>query len=687
MNYFWFLINNSLVLLICLLLSKSLFARHGLSKQILATALLLPIIILLDIQILGIAGILNCLWITISLAILLSWVWLFYRRSTDTVLKQTPKNLVLQTILLMFLAVAGGLFFSCFFSQGTRFGPDGLSYHSYFAATTVISGDLSLPYSLGNDFYPYNAETLSVWFLLPFQGDGLVCLAGYTWGTISFLLAVVYARRFQASGFWAFLAGGIILLAPPIQAHIRSYAAVDLAGPCMFLASLLFISPSPNAATLRDRWPDFLMGGLCAGYSLGTKFSFLPAVVFLGILYIVFYRKNLFSVLTWQGLLFVTAVFLTGGYWYLRNWLLTGNPFFPAEAGFFSGPLSKDIQFQTTVFYWLFQVPYSEERWRIFWSSLTDWPLPLFVISGCGFLSTACFFVCKRRPSSLQTALFCLGCLLLSLHFFMPFSGSSNSPTAPFRIELRFLIGPYMIGMLLLFNFVNSEKRFGRFWAAAICLAILFRYGFRINKVAVGAGIIILNGILGHCWKIMRYQILAWINRPLCGALIGLGFFAGISFFYPHNQRLTNQQLWGNPDHPGEPYIRTAVWRALEELPPGSSISGFGGIHPWYSYPFFGRRLQFQFVRTNRDGSHMQPLYTMGGRRSGWYNWWDRDSSIPKQETFIENLQISKVNCVVIQADQTGNWPPQRDLLQNCADCTLKFHNEYAEIWLIPDGL
>jgi hypothetical protein len=684
----YFLVNNLLAVLICFYISRILFYRSGITKQFLAAAVFFPILILLDIQILGILEILDPLWISVSLLMVLLGVLICGRRLWKSFFSD-PESIEtrgsFQILFFLFAALIAGLVFSSCFARGTQFGPDGLSYHSFFAAHSKISKSISLPYSSGNDFFPYNAETLSIWFLLPFPGDGFVCLAGYAWGFLVFMLAFVHARRLQASLFGALLSGMIILLTPPVQQIIRSYAAVDLAGPCMLLASVYFLFPGPDRSIPSGRWNDFLAGGLCAGYSLGTKVSFLPAVVILLVLILIVYRRIGISALFSSSLVFLGGVLLTGTFWYFRNLVLTGNPFFPAEIGPFSGPLSKEIQLQTTVFHWLFLVPFSQERWIAFFTSLTDWPLSMWILSCCGYLAAAfCFVMRKAGRTNLETALLCGGGALFLLHFIMPFSGSSNSPAAPFRIELRFLIGPYLMGLFLLFRFMNSSSPIGKIWILLVCLAVLFRYGFRAEKILPAAAMILL--CLGACpiWNRLRKQIAFLSRRPVYLSAVCFCLAAGMAVFYPSNQQLTDRRILGSAAESDPGADRAAVWRQLENLPPGGSIAGFGGIHPWYSYPFFGRRLQFEFVRINQDGTLRQPLYRRGSRRTGWFDWWNADSSSPVQETFLFNLQKSGVDYLILQADASDHWPMQRILLQNDPAAILEFENEYAQIWKVP---
>ena len=285
----------------------------------------------------------------------------------------------------------------------------------------------------------------------------------------------------------------------------------------------------------------------------------------------------------------------------------------------------------------------------------------------------------------MKGALFLSGVLLFLLHFTMPFSGSSNAPTAPFRIELRFLLGPYLIGLLLLLSHVNLSRRWGQILTSLVCLAVLLRYGLRFEKIALAAGVILACAALGLLWKFRGHEIIFRVLSPLPLAAAVLGFWGGMAVFYPHNQHLTDRRILGKVQSPDPENDWAAVWRKLETLPSGSSVAGFGGVNPWYSYPYFGRQLQFRFVRINSDGTRREPMFERGSRQSGWFEWWSADSTVPARETLTTNLIDSGVDYLVLQTDQSGTWPPQRDLLQETPACTLVFQNPYAQIWKIAE--
>ncbi len=77
--------------------------------------------------------------------------------------------------------------------------------------------------------------------------------------------------------------------------------------------------------------------GFVFGMLIGSKYT---AIYFIIVL-IVFYLKKILSYINiWRTLAFLVPFSLFGLFWYIRNYLLTANPFYPIARFGFKGPLS-----------------------------------------------------------------------------------------------------------------------------------------------------------------------------------------------------------------------------------------------------------------------------------------------------------------------------------------------------------
>jgi len=64
---------------------------------------------------------------------------------------------------------------------GCWYSGDDLSYHGAAAASWLQGGPFYLPTENFHAYYPFNAELLALWFMLPTGTDSLAGLAGALW--------------------------------------------------------------------------------------------------------------------------------------------------------------------------------------------------------------------------------------------------------------------------------------------------------------------------------------------------------------------------------------------------------------------------------------------------------------------------------------------------------------------------
>lgn len=222
---------------------------------------------------------------------------------------------------------------------------DGLWYHLTTVVTWLQQRQLSVsPVEGWSNGYPANTELIFTWQAL-FFGDGrFIHNAEALFAVIGALAVAGIARILEASRPQALAAASLYLLTPAVMAQ-EPTAYVDLAFASMFLAFFYF------ALRYVGRWrlSDAILAGSCAGFCLGAKSS---ALVFIGVSYVVIlviaahrWRSDRVA---WRvahtsdregpqwprsfsaTLAFALPLALLGGYWYLRNWTIYGDPLYPA---------------------------------------------------------------------------------------------------------------------------------------------------------------------------------------------------------------------------------------------------------------------------------------------------------------------------------------------------------------------
>ena len=250
-------------------------------------------------------------------------------------------------------------------------GFDALSYHLEFPLNWIQAGKIyPVPTGFGDlspTYYPMLTGLFYGWFLLPGQGLLIADVAGLAWApALYFVLRALildsedsYGGANSVSGEernivpppdkWGVIGlEGTALLGATIPYLISQAQTAQNDLPLCVLLLLAFYYTRRLLITLRERSESIrtvlmeraLPAGLACGFAAAVKYT---ALVYLGgiLLYLLVfeflrYRVRLRKLTGFAFLIFVVALVFAGGYWYLRNWRLSGNPLFPGEIGLFS---------------------------------------------------------------------------------------------------------------------------------------------------------------------------------------------------------------------------------------------------------------------------------------------------------------------------------------------------------------
>jgi hypothetical protein len=209
---------------------------------------------------------------------------------------------------------------------------DSLMYHLPNIAQWHSTGELNTldQFRFTNSRFPFGWEVLAGLFGFPFESDIAVGLPGLLawalWG-IAIVVAGVHlgARRISALS-----AAALVMVMPLVLENLHTlhvevvFAALFTAGLCM---ALLYA---------RLRSPVFLyLELLVCGLLLGTKTSgFVYAVLLMAIAFLLRFvmapkgspDHERSPNMLWVGLLCLLLGIFIGAFWYVKNWLLVGNP-------------------------------------------------------------------------------------------------------------------------------------------------------------------------------------------------------------------------------------------------------------------------------------------------------------------------------------------------------------------------
>lgn len=208
---------------------------------------------------------------------------------------------------------------------------DGPIYHLYFAARWWKAERLFLVASPFGEsaatYFPANGDLWFTWLMVSWQGDRLARVGQAPCLLMAMLAAFSLARRTGSGRNSSLLATCWFVSSTPLL--LFSFEAnVDT----IFAASYLTAAYFFLVYIQRDAGPSALaLGGLAAGFSLGTKsigLVFIPLLLVLAFLAIASRRRDLREILG-ASLLVLACVLIPSGFWFGRNLVLTGNPLYP----------------------------------------------------------------------------------------------------------------------------------------------------------------------------------------------------------------------------------------------------------------------------------------------------------------------------------------------------------------------
>lgn len=200
-------------------------------------------------------------------------------------------------------------------------GFDGLFYHLTLPERLLADKQI-LPYNIPQFWFPSLMEGNFIW-ALGLGSERTAQLIHWSFSLLMIGLVWEWARAISASktAWWSLA----VLISMPSLPWISSWAYTDIALVFFCLASLYTIWKLNDA----NQW--MIVSGLFAGMAMGIKYTSFILPVFCVIL-IVLWKKNFYTRIVSITSFSLTAI-LTASPWYIRNWVIMGNPFYPFAFG------------------------------------------------------------------------------------------------------------------------------------------------------------------------------------------------------------------------------------------------------------------------------------------------------------------------------------------------------------------
>ena len=352
-------------------------ARHGLRQpaglpRILAAVILGWSWLTIGMEALGTVGWLTrealLAWSAAGLLIGLSFRWLGQKELPDEGGENGPSEgwgwsgLIAVWLTLWVIAIYG--FGSLLYP--VKVVSDGPIYHLFFAARWWKSHQLELVAApFGENaatYFPANGDLWFSWLMIFWEGDRLARVGQGPFLLISGMAVMALARRLGAGQVSALISASWFMTSAPLL--LFSFEAnVDTIFIAGYLLAVYFFV---RYALGDDDAQALALGALAAGLALGCKATsivFVPPLLALATLPAVMRGRGVAAKL--GGVLAVWLLpLLVGGFWYARNYLLTGNPLYPLHVKalghvWLAGWYGPDVMHRSAYY-----VPFSD--WRAF---------------------------------------------------------------------------------------------------------------------------------------------------------------------------------------------------------------------------------------------------------------------------------------------------------------------------------
>jgi hypothetical protein len=305
------------------------------------------------VQVAGVLHLLTEAWVSVIQVIIAAACMLWVRPAPRTDLSGHTKRMVNQAVKLVtgvgltFLTMA--LFVSLTRASSES---DTLSYHLPNVAFWVQQQSLwHLPFSAPTFFtnaYPSNGELTALWLILPLHSDLLAFAMPCVFGVLCVLGTSLLASKLGGTQWVGVLAGLAVATSPLVFGTQVDSMLVDLTAVSGVIVGCVCMLESRDEPS-RWCWPA--LAGLSIGISLGAKdTAVVAAIVTLFVMVVRTPKAYRLRSLAWS----LGGTALLSLFWYIRDWVILGNPIFPQSVGIgshavFAGPQSPLIRYSTSL--------------------------------------------------------------------------------------------------------------------------------------------------------------------------------------------------------------------------------------------------------------------------------------------------------------------------------------------------
>jgi len=468
-------------------------------------------------------------------------------------------------------------------------------------------------------WFPLSASVVATWFMLPFahvRGEALawVSLTAVLYGAIfAAASAALYARLGCQRGAWAV---PLVLFATSHRIGVMSssFSDADLANAVAMFAAFVFAIPPGDG---EDRpHADAWYAALLTGFAVGVKVSAVPAALVILVMLGLRAGRRVVPI-------FAASWLVTGGYWYARNVVHTGNPLYPAKFLFWPGATFPETTLREYAAHWGFVRAVGDAS-----TVYMNWPVLHASLAVAGAVALIVWLAIRWDRVEPAHRYFAFGALAIAgvVLVLLPSTPYSAGNGMTFAAGLVHWDSMRYVALLPLLG-----------WAAA---------GFVVNA---------------------RWP--AVVIAVACLWTMGAPPKGSIAWSHAAKAQATADALRA------EPLFGQAL-AVLDELPPGTRVAVFGDQ---WTYPAFGARHDLDPVRVDADGrlatTLVEDSMTQGPMRVG----------AEELRANLEAARIDVVAVIHLpHPGRSPEWPAQAAMLDRFADARVLHRDGAAAIWQLP---
>jgi hypothetical protein len=529
-------------------------------------------------------------------------------------------------------------------------------------------------------WYPLSASLLSTWFMLPFagsRGDALawVSLTGVLYAAIvASAAAELLARLGCRPGAWAV---PVVLFATSHRIGVMagSFSDADLAQATVVFAALVFAIPRGEVETPAAVRADAWYAALLCGIALGVKVSAAPTALI--VLLLTAWRAGTPGTRRRSGvriaLIFAAAFAATGGYWYARNVVHTGNPVYPAAFLVWPGTTFPHTTLREYAGAYGVGRAVSDAL-----AVYMNWPRFHAWMAVVGLVGLAGMFAVRRRSMPRPQRFFAGGALAITgltllLLPSTPYSaGNGMTFTAGFihwdsmrYVALLPLLGWAALGWLV--DAGAGAPHWRTLAAAVVTLGALttseLTWQGVVIVIAASVAGALLVGRVGLPRLPRRGALAAGAASVIVIVLI-------VTASHGRKAAATAAAFYREP-------LFGAAAAVIDRQPVGTRIAVFGD--QWI-YPTFGARHHLVPVRVDRNGrTATTPIGDAMEPGNLTVDPW----------TFRSNLAASYIGLVAVvhlpHPGRSAEWPAQATALENVRGTRLLYRDHVVGLWKLGD--